>query len=145
QSFAVRKSQLFSFARGILMNRDQRRSTAAFSKHFSDAVSRSFRSNHADINIFGRIDCAKADVETMSEHQSLPFCKVWFDVLLVNISLRVVWNQNHDYVRPLRSISDAFDFEPRSFGLSLRSAASMKADADIHSAVFQVKSMSVAL
>src|SRR6185369_12709895 len=127
------------------MNCDQRRSTAAFSKHFADAVSRSLRRNHADINIFRRSNRAEADVEAVSKHQRLPFCQVRLDVLLVDVSLRVVRNQNHDHVRPLGSLSYIGDFESSGFGLGLRSATGMKTHANIHSAVFQVKGMSVAL
>ena len=61
-------------------------------------MTRSLRSDHDNVNIFGRYDLTEVDVEAVSKCECLTCCKVGLDALLVKVSLSFIVDEDHDDV-----------------------------------------------
>ncbi len=83
----------------------------------SYSVSGSLRSDHCNVNVCRRNDAAEVDVEAMSEHEHIAFLKVGLDVLLVESSLLLIVDEDHDDVSLLCSLSSCEYLEALVNGL----------------------------
>src|SRR5205807_3037063 len=84
ESLGVGQGQLPGSSAGILVNREQRGSSAAFEKYLAHAVAWSFGRNHRDVKVRGRGDGFETDVKPVGEHQRLGRQKVRRDVVLID-------------------------------------------------------------
>src|SRR5437764_118603 len=63
----ISETEFVGASAGILLNRQQRRNSAAFGVHAPDEVSRALRSNHQDINVGRRNDSFEMNAEAVRE------------------------------------------------------------------------------
>ena len=82
-------------------------------------MSGSLRSDHDNINILRGNDAAEVDIEAVSESKCLALCQVRSDLLLINSSLLLIGDKDHDDVASLSSIGNAHYLKTCSLSLSL--------------------------
>ena len=61
-------------------------------------MSGSLGSDHGNINVLGRYDTSEMNIETMCKHKHVAFLKVWLDVFLIHICLKLIIDQDHNDV-----------------------------------------------
>ena len=121
------------------MNRQQARSSAAFLEHLANPVARRLGRDHGHVNILGRIDGAKADIEAVGKHQHLARRQIRQDRFFIERGLPGVGREDHDHVRPLRGFRGRHHLQPFGLGLGPRAAALRQAHAHLHTAVAQIQ------
>ena len=102
-------------------------------------------SDHDNINVLGRNDAAEVNVEAVCKCQSLALCQVGSDLLLVNCSLLLIGDKDHDDVASLSSISNAHYLQTCCFCLSCALGTLVKTDNNVYAAVLQVESVCMTL
>ena len=110
QSLGVSQAQRPGLAIRILLHSHNDRDAAAGGVLTTHDVARALRSDHEDRVVLGRLDVAVVDVETVSESQSSARLQVRLNLFLVNLSLVLVRQQNHDHVGFGDSLADRLDF-----------------------------------
>src|ERR1700674_1467618 len=127
------------------MHRHERWHATALLEYLADAVTRSFRRNHADIDASRRNYLSVPDIESVREHQRLTRTEMRLDVIAVEPRLTGVRRKDHDDLRLLRCIAHARDGEPRlsSGVIALRVFA--QPDDNVDAAVLQVQRVRVSL
>ena len=108
-------------------------------------MSGSLGSDHGNINVLGRYDTSEMNVETMSEHQHIALFQVGLDVVLVQISLLLIIDQDHDDVSTLCSFCSGEYFEPLCLSLCPGLGALVQTDDNMTSGILQVQCMCMTL
>ena len=141
----ISQSHILCFACVILLNSYQARNTLACLILGTYSMSRSFRSDHSNVNEFRRFNTSEVDVETMSEHQHISLFQIGLDVLFVQLSLFLIVDQDHDDVSQLCSLCCCVNFEALCLSLGPGSGAFVKTDDNVASGLFQVQCVCVTL
>ena len=140
----VRQGDVAGFAAFILVNGNQRRHAAAFQKFAAYGVAGAFGSNHNHVQIGTRHDLVVVDVEAVGESQYRALFQVRLDFVFVHDRLVFVGQQNHHYVCFFGGIGHGQYFETGRFCFFPRTALA-QADYHLHTRIFQVGSVGVAL
>ncbi|MNH09544.1 hypothetical protein D3C79_690010 [compost metagenome] len=108
-------------------------------------MTRSFRRDHDHVEVGTRNNLVVVDREAVGEGQGGAFLDVRLDFVLVQLALEFVRGQDHDQVGSRNGRSHIGNFQAVSFGFGNGSRAFTQTDSDIHTGVFQVARLSVAL
>ena len=129
----------------ILVNRDERRHAFAFEILAADNVAGPLRSNQNHIHVFRRDHRFEMNGETVRKQQRFAGVQVRRHVPLVSRRLFRVRQRHENHIAPTHRCGGADHF--KSLFLRDRNgfAAFIKADDDVHPAVFEVQRMGVAL
>src|SRR5579875_1076915 len=140
-----RQRDLACVAAGILMHRDQARDAPPVCVFRAHQATRAFRSDHEDVDVFGRDDRPEMDPEPMRKGQILPRLHVRRDRLHVHRRLFFVGDEHMDDVASPRSLVGRDDFEALLTSLVRRARTLAQTDDDGHPAVAQVLRLSFTL
>ncbi len=100
---------------------------------------------HEYVHPSGGDDLLVADVEAVGESQGLALGHVGGDVLLVDLGLRLVVDEHHHDVCPLRRSGHRADRQPGLFGVGPVLGALAEAHAHVAAGILQVEGVGVAL
>ncbi len=132
-------------ARGILVNRHQRRHAHALGEQLAHAVPRRLGRDHCHVDILRRRDLLEMNIEAVREHQRLAGRQVRRDIFGVNVGLNMVRHQNHDNIGGLGGIGGFQNFQPGGFGFSPVRRAGNIAHHHVHAGITQIQCVRVAL
>jgi len=141
----VGQRNVLGVARGVLVDRDQVRDTAAFDELGTHGVARSLRRDHDHVEVGTRNNLVVVNREAVGEGQSGAFLDVRLDFVLVQRGLELVRGQDHDQVGSGNSGSNVGHFQAVSFGFGNGGRTFAQTDGNVDTGVFQVARLSVAL
>ena len=101
----------------VLFNSDKHGDTSAVNKLTAHNVAGALRRNHDDVHAFRSLDVAKADVETVTEHQGLAGGQFVLDFVVVDVGLNLVGCKDDDDVSPVGNFAGGSNFEALRGGL----------------------------
>ena len=130
---------------GILLNRQQRRNSAAFGVHAPDEVSRALRSNHQDINVGRRNDSFEMNAEAVREAENFSRVQIGLDVLVVEFGLGLVGSKHVDPVGALGRFIGSDNDHAVGLRLLRALAVGIETDNDFVSAVAEILGLGVPL
>ena len=108
-------------------------------------MARALRSDHDNVNVSRGNDLTEVDIEAVSKCECLASGEVRSDALLVEVSLSLIVDEDHDQVSSLCSLSSCEYFETSLFSLLPALGAFVKTDDNLNAALLEVKSMCVTL
>ena len=143
--FRPGQRHFFSLFARIPINGDQRRHALAFEILAAHDVARSFGRDENNVHVFRRNHRFEVDGETVGKQQRLAGLQIRCNVFFVNSRLFRVRQRNENHIAPAHRFVGAAHL--KSFLPRQRDgfAPLVKADDDVHPAVFEVKGMGVAL
>ncbi|MCY1435191.1 hypothetical protein D9M71_512770 [compost metagenome] len=105
----------------------------------------SLRRDHDHVEVGTRNDLVVVDREAVGERQGCALLDVRLDFVLVQLGLELVRGQDHDQVGTGNSGRHVGNFQAVGLGLGNGGRTFTQTDSDIHTGVFQVARLSVAL
>ena len=78
-------------------------------------MSRSLRRDHSNVHVCRRNDLVKVNVKPMSKHQHITCLKVWLNGFLIQCSLLLIIDEDHDHICLLCSFCCCIYFESLLF------------------------------
>ncbi|MNZ67700.1 hypothetical protein D3C78_859550 [compost metagenome] len=141
----VGQGNVLGIAGSILVDRDQVRDTAAFDEFGTHGVTWRFWRDHDHVQVGAWDNLVVVDGETVGEGQGGALLDVRLDFVLVQLGLELVRGQDHDQVGTGNSGRYIGNFQAVSFGFGNGVRTFTQTDSDIHTGVFQVARLSVAL
>ncbi|MNM92771.1 hypothetical protein D3C81_1051150 [compost metagenome] len=142
---SVGQGDVLGVARGVLVDSDQVRDTAALHEFGTYGVAWSLRRDHDHVEVSARHNLVVVDREAVGEGQGGAFLDVRLDFVLVQGGLELVRGQDHDQVGSCNSGSNVGHFQAVGFSLGNGSRTFTQADSHVNAGVFQVARLSVAL
>ena len=141
----VSKTDVVCSAGSVLIYSDQAGNTSADLVLGTYSVARALRSDHDNVNVSRGNDLTKVNIEAVSESKSLAGSEVRSDALLVEISLSLIVDEDHDDVCLLSSLSSSVNLEACVLSLLPALGAFVKTDDNVNAAILEVKSVCVTL
>jgi hypothetical protein len=141
----VRQRQRLCVAAGVLVDRQERRGPTPFDEQLAHAMAGRLGRDHHDVDLRRRLDRAEADVEAVREQQRLAAAEVRRDGLAVQRGLARIRHEHDDHVGPGGGLDRGDDRQAGGPRPVSRSAALLKADADVDAAVLEVQRVGVPL
>ena len=142
---SVCKTDILSVACSILLNSDKAGNTLACLVLTSYSVSGALGSDHDNVNVLGGNDAAEVNVEAVCKSKCLACSHIRSDVALINISLLLIGDKDHNDVGNLSSLAYRKYLKSLSLSLSLALGAFVKTYNNVYAAVLEVKGMSMSL
>ena len=142
---SVGKTDVQSVAGGVLLHGNQAGNTLASLILAAHGVTGTLGGNHDDVDILGRLDAAKVDVEAVGKRQGLAGGQVGFDAVFVQGSLLLVVDEDHDNVGSLGRLGGGHDGHALSFRLCPALGAVVQTNNNVDAALLQVEGVGVAL
>src|ERR1700757_1648343 len=129
----------------VLVNRQQRRHSAAFAVNTPQQVSRALGRDHDDVHIFGRNDGLKVNAEAMRDTENLAGVESGLDLRLVEVALGLVRRQDLYPIGPFSGLGGGQ--YGHAISLCLLSAGTLRVKPDNHvvATVAQILRLCVAL
>ncbi len=134
-----------SLAGGVLLHREEGRNATSLDILASNDMSWAFGGDKDDVDIFGWLNGFIVNGEAVAEEEALTLAKIGGDVLLVDGGNFQVGHSNENDIGAANGFSSGEDFKAVFFGDGDRFAAFVESDGDFDAAIFEIKSMSVAL
>ena len=119
-SFCVRQGIVQCIAARILMNRNERGNAATFGIGASNIVTRALWRDHPDVDIIGRLDLIKVDVESVGKRYGVARRQVGGYVFGIDCRLLSIWKRHHHDVCQFCRCGDTQDRQTFRFCLSNR-------------------------
>ncbi|MCY1224539.1 hypothetical protein D9M72_367020 [compost metagenome] len=108
-------------------------------------MARGLRRDHDHVEVSARYDLVVVDGEAVGEGQGGPLLQVRLDFFLVQLGLELVRSQDHYQVSCGNGFRHALDGQAVGLGLGNGGGAGTQANGHVHTGVFQVACVSVAL
>src|SRR4051812_14401297 len=108
-------------------------------------MTRRFRRDHGDIDAGGRLDGAKANIETVGKHQRLACGEMGRDGVAVELGLLGIGREDHDYVGPRGGFRGCVDGQAFLLRFGNGSTARLQSYAYGNTAIAKIQGMRVAL
>ena len=141
----ISQCQILSLTGCILLYGDQTGNTLTCLVLTPYSMSGTFGSDHGNINVLGRYDTSEMNIETMGEHQHIALFQVGLDVILVQISLLLIIDQDHDDVSTLCSFCSGKYFKSLCLSLCPGLGALVQTDDNMTSGILQVQCVCMTL
>ncbi len=132
-------------AGGVLLYGEEGRNATSLDKLAANDMSWAFGGNKDDVDIFGWLNGFIVNGEAVAEEEALALAKIGGDVLLVDGGDFQVGHSNEDDIGAANGFSSRQDFKAVFFGDGDRFASFVEANGDFDAAIFEVKSVGVAL
>src|SRR5271169_33703 len=130
---------------GILLNRDQRRYSAAFAIDAPHQVSRTLGSDHHHVYIGGRNDGFEMNAEAVGDAENFPGMQIGLDELIVDLSLGLVRGEYVDPVGALGSFIRSHDDHAVGPRLLRARPIGIESDDDFVSAIAEILRLRMSL
>ena len=98
-------------------------------------MTRSLGCDHAHVHLGWRLDLIEADVEAVSEHESVSGFQIGGDVALIEVVLRRIGDQKHDHTGGRNGLSRTQNSQTLGFRLRATFRPLMKTYEDLDAAV----------
>ena len=142
---AVGERDVPGVAGGVLGHAGQVGHAGALGELTANDVAGALGRAHDDVHVLGGLDVAEVNVEAVGEGEGVAGLEVIFDVLLVDLGLRLVGNEHHDDVGFLGGGVHVAHLETGLLGLRPGAGALAQADAHVAAGVEQVQRVGMAL
>ena len=119
--------------------------TGALNKGTTNQMARALWSYHENIYISRRNDLLVVNIETMCKSKCATRLHVWSNLILVNISLLLIRNQDHNDISLLGSLSYWQNLQAVLLSNLLGLGAFIQTNDNVQSALLQVQCMSMTL
>ncbi len=113
----IGQADIMGIAGGILMDRKQAGNTATLDVFTANRMAGAFRGDHDHVNILGRDNQIKVNVEPMGESQGRTGAHAASDFVFIDFGLKLIRGQHHQHIGPFGGLTDGHDVETGFGGL----------------------------
>ena len=144
-AFGIGKGYFSRVFGDVLVNRHQAGNACALFIGPSDQMSRTFWSDHENIDKFWWDNLPKMNIESMSPCEGHAFSQMRFDILFIHGPLLVIGNQDHQDIGFFCSFRNGHDVQSILLGSFPESTIFSKTNDNFYSTIMKISSMGMPL